>query len=74
MDSVSAERQMVFYNRIFMAFGKETERQTDHGILQMFHKYVLYCAEIVFCKLQVNLLLTCHELCMCVLCLQVSHP
>lgn len=48
---VYAERQMVFYNRIFMASGKETERQTDHAIMRMFHKCVLYCAQIVFCNL-----------------------
>lgn len=47
---VYAGRQMVFYYRIFMASGKETDRHTDHAITRMFHKCIcLYFAEIVHC-------------------------
>lgn len=39
---------MVFYNRSFMASGKEMERQRHHAIMRMFHKCILYYAVSVF--------------------------
>lgn len=59
---------MVFYNRIFMASGKETERQMDHAIMLLFQKCLLYCTETVSCKIRLNLQVKRH-----VLCLQASH-
>lgn len=40
---VQAERQMVFYKRILLTPGKETERQTDHAIESMCLKCVVFC-------------------------------
>lgn len=40
---VQAERQMVFYNGILTAPGKEMERQTDHAIKSTSLKCALFC-------------------------------
>lgn len=62
--------------------GRKRKAETDHAITQMFHKWVLYCAETVFLfccgsyfyKLHVNLLGKYNIVCMCVLSLQVCRP
>lgn len=46
---VYADSQMVFYNRSFMASGKKMEKtETDHSIMRVFHKWLLYFVQIVF--------------------------
>lgn len=45
MVCVQTERQMVFYNRILVASGKEMERQTDHAITSTALKCVVFVNE-----------------------------
>lgn len=65
---------MVFYYRIFMASGKETE--TDTLITPLRGCFINAFVFILQRWRFVNLLLKCHVVCvaLCVFCLQVCHP